>query len=315
MRLLVVSDGRRGIENQALGLAEAMARERPAEILRHTVSHGPLLRALPPKLQQALSHFDHLPACEIAIGCGRQAIAPLLWLKKYRPKVWTIYVQDPRISPHYFNQVVAPDHDAVSGPNVISMLGSPNRVTAQTLETARARFADKLDTLTAPRATLLIGGTSKRHRLDAASHAAQMDAAEQLLTAGYHLMVSTSRRTPDSSRQAWQEFAAQDARIWLHDGHNNAGEANPYFAFLAAADVILVTEDSTNMLTEACATGTPVYRLPMAGSDGKFAQLYTSLEDRCGVQRFTGQLTAKTYSPLDETTRAARAVWQAYGQP
>jgi len=70
-----------------------------------------------------------------------------------------------------------------------------------------------------------------------------------------------------------------------------------------------VTEDSTNMLTEACVTGKPVYRLPMSGQAGKFQTLYDALERRCGVTPYEGQLNGKAYPPLDETTRMAEVVW------
>ena len=52
--------------------------------------------------------------------------------------------------------------------------------------------------------------------------------------------------------------------IWNGEG------PNPYFAFLAGADYILVTEDSTNMATEAASTGKPVFVLKMDGHSLKF---------------------------------------------
>jgi len=74
-------------------------------------------------------------------------------------------------------------------------------------------------------------------------------------------MITTSRRTPKSSIQDYKQFASKHENVWLYDGE---GE-NPYYAFLGGADAILVTEESTNMLTEACATGKPVFRLSMSG--------------------------------------------------
>jgi len=50
--------------------------------------------ALPPKAQLKLAKFS-VPDCDIAVGCGRQAVAPLLDLKRRRPDVMTIYIQDP----------------------------------------------------------------------------------------------------------------------------------------------------------------------------------------------------------------------------
>ena len=306
---LVISDGRRGIENQALGLAESCAMLRPLRIKTHHILHGKALSALPPKLQLPITKFD-LPECEIAIGCGRQAIAPLIYLKRKRPAVMTIYIQDPRMDPSAFDLVIAPEHDELSGPNVITMLGSPNRITKEKLSAGRTDFAAELSEYTAPFAALLIGGTSKTHDLDLPSHEAHIDAALDLRAAGYSLLITTSRRTPDFAKSAWARFAANDENVWLHEGEG----PNPYFAFLESAEIILVTEDSTNMLTEACTTGKAVYRLPMAGQAGKFKNLYAALETRCGVTLFKGQKVRHDYARLDETARAAKIVWEKYDQ-
>ena len=306
-RCLVLTDGRRGIENQALGLAERCAGLRPLNIQSHHIKYGKAVAALPPKAQLRLAKFD-LPNCEIAIGCGRQAMSALLYLKRKHPNVMTVYIQDPRMDPSAFDLVIAPQHDDVRGPNVETMIGSPNRVTEAKIIGERSSFAEDLKTLTAPRAALLIGGTSKTHRLDKASHRAHLEAAQTLAAAGYSLLITTSRRTPDFAALAWKGFASDKKAVWLYDGQG----PNPYFAFLGGADVILVTEDSTNMLTESCATGKPVYRLPMSGQAGKFQKLYDALENRCGAARYSGQLGGDNYAPLDETARMADALWRRF---
>ena len=53
--LWVISDGRRGIENQALGLAEALARQTPITIKRKIIGSDPSFAALPPSVQYKLS--------------------------------------------------------------------------------------------------------------------------------------------------------------------------------------------------------------------------------------------------------------------
>ena len=134
--------------------------------------------------------------------------------------------------------------------------------------------------------------------------ASLMGRVGDLLERGLSVMVSVSRRTPASLRTALVEQYGQDNRVWLFDGDGD----NPYFAFLAAADWIFVTEDSTNMLTEAAATGTPVYSLPLGGSQGKFGYLHAALEGHGALRPFLGRLDTWTYPPLDETTRIAALV-------
>ncbi len=307
LHCLVISDGRRGIENQALGLAEACAARRPLTIQTHHISHKSAVAALPPKAQSRLAKFD-LPRCDVAIGCGRQAIASLLFLKKAHPSVMTIYIQDPRIDPAQFDLVIAPEHDSIRGANVESTIGSPNRVNRDKIIVETLNFASGLSKLPMPRAALLIGGPSKTHKLDKVSHAAHVKAAQTLRDAGQSLLISMSRRTPDNIVLDWKRFASDHDHVWLHDGEG----PNPYFAFLGGAEMILVTEDSTNMLTEACATGKPVFRLPMSGQAGKFQKLYTALESRCGAVVYSGQLGGEDYPPLTETARASEIVWERF---
>lgn len=306
-KCLVLSDGRRGIENQALGLAERCASLKPLRIIKHHISHEKVVAVFPPKLQMCLKKYK-LPDCDIAIGCGRQSIAPLLYLKANHPKVMTVYVQDPRIDPSYFDLVIAPMHDELKGPNVESMIGSPNRVTEAKIVGGTLNFTDVLSNLPVPRVAILIGGNSKSHKLDKAAHQQHLNAVLNLKKAGFSLLITVSRRTPEFARNAWNKFASENQDVWLHAGEG----PNPYFAFLGGAEMILVTEDSTNMLTEACAAGKPVFRLPMSGNAGKFQILYNALETRSGVTRYAGQLEGDDYPPLDETSRIAQMIWSRF---
>ncbi len=311
---LVISDGRRGIENQALGLAEACARLRPLSIKKHVIQNQGLFEKSPAGLQFALKSkpADYglsAPFPAIAIGCGRQAIAPLRALKTARgDAIFTVYVQDPKIDPEAFDLVIAPGHDDLSGNNVETIIGSPGRVTDSILEAAVSKFGTRIDALPAPRIAVLIGGPSKTHKFTRDIHAGHLARVKALLSAGNGVMLSTSRRTPDWAAHDYRALAKSAPGLWLYDG----GDANPYFAFLGAADAVLVTEDSTNMLTEACVTGKPVFRLPMSGVPGKFAMLYSRLETRCGVTIFGGDITAPPYAPLRETEIAAQKLWARF---
>lgn len=308
MRILVVTDGRRGIENQALGLAEAIARlaQDHCEVATHTLSHNSVFAALPPSLQLALTRDFGLPEADLVIGCGRQAIAPLIALRRSGCPAFTTFIQDPRTDPSRFDLVIAPEHDELSDPCVETMIGSPNRITRDRIITGTLVETDHLKRLPMPRALFAIGGPSQTHAMGTEIIQTHLSAAKTLRDRGYNLLITTSRRTPDTARVAWEKFASDDASTWLHTP-DSAG-ANPYFAFLGAADVLFVTEDSTNMLTEACATGKPVYRLPMDGKPGKFQQLYDALGARCGVKRWDNKLDIEPYPALDETSRIAEKV-------
>lgn len=310
----VISDGRRGIENQALGLAEACARLRPMDISQHYLDSGAAFKAASPKMQFTMRNdplkYDLPGTCpNLAIGCGRQAIAPLMALKKtFEGGIFTIYVQDPRVESSHFDMVIAPEHDDITGDNVIKMIGAPNRITNTELITQVLREHERLADMQMPRVAMLIGGTSKTHKLTEEMHAKHMKAAQDTLASGRSLMISMSRRTPDWAIEAYQEFAYGKDDVWLY----MSGEPNPYLTFLGAADTILVTEDSTNMLTDACTSGKSVFTLPMSGNPGKFQKLYDQLEARCGVKPYDKLFKTEAYPRLDETARMAEQVWAFY---
>ncbi len=65
---------------------------------------------------------------------------------------------------------------------------------------------------------------------------------------------------------------------------------NPYFAFLALADAIVVTEDSVNMVTEAAGTGKPVYVQSLPGRSTRLARFHRLMQERGATRPFEGRL-------------------------
>lgn len=288
----VVTDGRRGMENQALGLAEAVARLTP-------------MRLLPVQVPRSGALPDPGPiAPDLWIGCGMAAVRAAGEHRKAFPDAVFVYVQDPKMAPHRFDLIIPPEHDRMSGANMFAITGSPNRITPERLAEAERSFAGRIAALPGPRAAVLIGGDSRHHKFTQAVSEELRERLAWLRAQGLGLMITTSRRTPEHFMTALQDMFGEDDGVWLHTGNG----PNPYYALLAGADWILVTEDSTNMLTEAAATGTPVYRLVLEGKPGKFARLYGALEAHGALRPFLGQLDSWTYPPLHETERAAHRV-------
>lgn len=301
----VVSDGRIGIENQALGLAEAVAHRTPLQIVRRRVAR-PSLRLWGRTRDDNAD--EHLPAPDVWIGCGRAAVAHVKRDRRRFPSARFIYVQDPRRAYDQFDVIIAPAHDRLERPNALSLLGAPNRITPERLAEAKAALppamAGRLDGLPRPRAAVLIGGDSKRHRATPAAMTHLLDTLQA--AAGGGLMVTTSRRTPEPVITRLRAIAAHDPRVVLWTGETDG--PNPYLAFLAQADVVVATEDSTNMITDAATAGRPVLLAPMAGRPGKLQRLYDALRERDLARPFTGTLEPWPVAPLRETERAAAAV-------
>ena len=306
-----VSDGRAGIEAQVRGLAEAVARQRPATVVVKRVAYRAGLGRLPdtmmvaPRLALTAGSGIAPPWPDIWIAAGRATLPLSRRMRRWSGgQTFVVQTQDPRGRLADFDFVVPPSHDDVTGENVLPITGSPNRLSAEGLTADLARFRPRIDPLPGPRVALIIGGKSKTHDLPPALALENArDVARAVEAIGGSVLVSFTRRTPEPARAVFrQALAGLPGWIW-----DDTGE-NPYFAFLAAADIIMVTEDSTNLASEAATVGKPLYVLPMAGGGRKFDRFHQELR-RIGAERpFTGVLESWAYRPLDETNRAAKAL-------
>lgn len=313
LSIWAVSDGRAGIENQALGLAEAIQRLTPAEITTKRLRFRPLfdrwpnaIRALWPSPMLA-SGSDRIeaPFPDILIACGRASLAFSTHVRRWSGgRTFVVQLQDPRTNLSAFDLVIPPMHDGLTGANVFPILGAPNRITPTRLTEGLEAFRARIEPLPGPRVALLVGGSSKAYEITgerASRLADQTRAAVQAV--GGSLLATFSRRTPATVR-ADMMCRLSDVAGWIWDGEG----PNPYFAFLEAADHILVTEDSVNMAAEAAATGKPVHILGLDGGSPKFEAYHAALQARGATRPFSGALDSWTYEPLDETARAAREV-------
>ena len=313
----VISDGRRGIENQALGLAGAINQITPVLIKRKIIGGDPSFVAQPPLLQylrrrKPVKFGLGAPYPDIIIGCGRQAIAPMKTIKKASPNTFLTYIQDPRGHYSLFDLIIAPEHDQLKRANAISMIGAPTQITPQSLKQAAKDFAKTLKGFPNP-SLYLIGGNSKRFTMSGENISEHIKSAQYSLSQDRSLLVSLSRRTPEAARQAWKNLAAQNKeKVWLYDPELSRDELNPYYAFLGAAQTIHVTQDSTNMLTGACYTGQTVLALPVDGAPQKFETLYRQLEHHGLVFKPDRHTYASPFTALAETERVAKILWNKY---
>lgn len=301
----VLTDGKPGMENQCLGLAEALGLNPD---VKRVAPRFPW-RVLPPHLWFGALHApgpdgDVLspPWPDLLIATGRQTVALSIAIKRLAGnRVFTVQIQNPVISAARFDLVATPRHDRLTGENVIVTEGALHRITPDRLAAEAGKFRDRLAGLPNPRVAVLIGGSNGQYRMTRKSAEALADRVAGLANnQGAGLMVTTSRRTGAENEAILRDrLAGLSADIW--DG---AGD-NPYFGYLGLADAIVVTGDSVSMVSEACATGKPVYVFDLEGGSEKFRRFHENLRARGFTRPFTGSLENWNYTPLRDTESVA----------
>jgi mitochondrial fission protein ELM1 len=310
-RCCVLHDGAAGNRRQAVALAEAL------RVAVHEVTvapHGPAKwfapRVWPGAAQQLGAAFAAVLADPppFAIGCGRQAALATRLLAGGDTRV--VQVLDPRLAPRHWDVVVAPEHDGLHGDNVITLTGSLNPVDDAWLAAARARFP-RLGELPSPRTTVLVGGPTRAVRIDRGGLEVMLARIEYALAQeGGSVIVCGSPRTPPLLAAVLRERVTEmPGAAWLdaRDGENF------YPGALAWADRIVVTPDSTNLISEACATRVPVFIAGPERATGRLRRLVTELQARGRVRPQLREPVHYAVEPLRETARVADRVRTRFG--
>lgn len=314
MLILAVSDGRAGNQRQAEALAAMVAAELGARADHHVLApRNPWRAAAPRWLPYAGLGFDRgwrarldhdRPA--LVIGCGRQA-ALATRIARQRLGVGTRCVQilDPRLGRNAWDLLVLPEHDLYRDEFTLTCRGSLHPVDAPWLAAAREHFP-LIGDLPGPRHALLLGGPTADcdWRIE---HARRwIDSLRSWRAArGGSLLLVASPRTPPTLRTQLHEATEDFELRWLGE---QDGE-NPYPGVLAWADALLLSPDSANLLSEACATEA-VVRLPADPvQQGRQSGLQSSLISARRVAWLDAQpLPDGPQVPLRETARIAREV-------
>jgi hypothetical protein len=240
------------------------------------------------------------PWPDLVIGCGRHSAMPALAIRRASGgRTFAAQIQDPRVGRSEFDLLFVPEHDRLRGPRIVVTRGAIHRVTPARLAEARRHFP-ALAGLPRPILGVLIGGANRSYRLDFDRLATIADAIAAILRAGGgSALVTPSRRTGDAGIALLRErLAGLRAEIWGGEGDN------PYYAYLAYADTLLVTADSVSMVSEAAATGRPVYIVDLEGGDAKFARFHALMHEAGMTRPFAGKIEHWSYPPPDDTARA-----------
>ncbi|GAB5389118.1 MAG: mitochondrial fission ELM1 family protein [Alphaproteobacteria bacterium] len=305
----VVTDGKRGTENQCLGLAAALG---VTPVIKRITPRRPWALGLPHfrlGLRWALDPSgDQVapPWPRLLISSGRQSLAAALWIKRQAgDAVYWAHIQDPKMRLAEFDLVITPRHDRLSGANVMLTEGALHRVTPHLLSEQSDLWRDRLAHLPAPRLAVLIGGNSGAYVLDAPRMGEIADMLHDLAEQGTGLMVTTSRRSGEDNQAILSARLSGHENVHMWDGEGD----NPIFGYLGLCDRIAVTADSVSMLSEAASTGKPVHVIDLEGGSAKFHRFH----DRFAQLGITRPLQSPLpeswgYDALQETADAAARI-------
>ena len=307
MRVWILTDGKMGDRVQCLGVVDRLgiaAEEkiiRPGKPWEWLMPRGPV----PPHHRTKRPDSPIAPPFpDLAIATGRRMVPYLKALKKAAGNnTMTVFLKDPRTGTKTADFIWVPRHDRLRGENVLVTDTGPHPLTKSALADALAARPVAWDELPGPHLGLAVGDpVSGAHDRARALEAflAQIDHAKASVGS---IVVVQSRRTPEDMMTALsQRLNGFPHWIWSTEAEN------PYRALLGFCDMLAVTGDSHNMVSEAVGTGKPVFAVRPVSLNPKLAGFLDRLQQDGVIRPFEGALTPYHYEPVDATDLIAAEI-------
>jgi mitochondrial fission protein ELM1 len=296
----LLTQGMHGMISQAEGLSNALN----ISFKHHTVKLKPFWNLIPPKLtpiSENLLTEKFICDSKIIISCGRKSVIHSIALKKrFKNKIFNIHIQDPKVSLQNFDLIICPEHDNLRGKNIITTKGAIHYLTNR--EIKKNINYIKIEKENKKIISFILGGPNKYYDYSEEQTNIIFNKIKTLFTPDkYKIIIIPSYRTPkDIIKKAFNTFS-----------HNNLVikdvDKNAYLSSLALADVIVVTCDSTSMISEAAVTGKPIYVANMKPikNNNRFKNFYIQFQ-KLGIIRDLGEnVDLWNYNKLDEVNRIA----------
>lgn len=307
----VLCDDRAGNVSQCLGVAEKLGWPYEIKDIRYNAfaalpNHilGKSLRGLTGEARAAISP----PWPDVVIAAGRRTVPVARYIKaESGGNTKLVQLMWPGVATEQFDLIATPRHDVIdAGANVISTACAAHRLTHTTLEAAIGEWPGHIEPMPRPWFALIVGGDTRNGEFTpiAARRLAQ-EASDFANGAGGSLLVTTSPRTRKESDQTLFQHLTAPAFVYEY-----GREENPYYAFLALADGIIVTGDSVSMASEATYTGKPVYIFERGSNiSDKHRRFHELLYEEGMARPLEGAIFEPfTYTPVDVGTQIAEHI-------
>jgi mitochondrial fission protein ELM1 len=301
---ILLTEGMHGMISQVEGLAKAL----DLDFTHHKVELNSFWKLFPPKFTPVSQNvFKKINAIEfdVIISCGRKSVIPSIYLKKNSKKnIINIHIQDPKVSLDNFNFIIAPEHDGLEGSNVFLSKGAIHYLTKNEIEDNKNYLKDQL-VENKEYFALILGGPTKHYEYSLENIKNILEKFKKLLiTNDLQGIVIPSMRTPRNIVSFTKEFLGNQNLVI------EKVDKKAYLSALGVAKFILVTCDSTSMISEAALTGKPLYiaEIPAKKNDYRFKK-FRDLFNRLNITKnLNEKLETWHYESLNETIRIAEEI-------
>ena len=295
-----LTDGKRGHENQTLGLLKSLECHR--DLICHEI---PVTGSRRVPMNWAARRFPEgrlLPAPDLLLGAGHRTHLPLLAARRARGGR-AVVLMKPSLPLPLFDLCLIPEHDhPPKRDNVLSTLGVLNGLDSKGAHYGNHRL-------------ILIGGPSRHHQWNGQDLLAQL---RELFESEpeCRFTLTTSRRTPDDFPKSIEQLNSRNCRIvpLRETGPDWVAEQ------LSLSAGAWVTEDSVSMVFESLTAGCSVGLLEMPGSGaGRVSEGIGQLVRRGWVTRFSDWRRERRLAPsrkdFNEAARCAEAIIKRWFSP
>ena len=296
---LLLTEGMHGMISQVEGLAKALN----LEFIHEKIELNSFWKFFPPRLTPIKNfvfknkiNYDF----NIVISCGRKSVIPSIYLKnKFKNKIMNIHIQDPKVSLNNFDYIIAPEHDNLQGKNVLASKGAIHYLTNSELDENENYLKSRIDSKKKIVA-FIIGGPTKHYKYEKSIiDAIFLKIKNNFLDNNYQAIIIPSMRTPKSTIEKAQDYFAED-QIVIDNVDKKA-----YLSALKLADHIVVTCDSTSMISEAAITGKPIYvaQMPTIKKNERFENFFKLFESLKITKNLDRVIESWSYQKLDEANK------------
>ena len=200
---------------------------------------------------------------------------------------------------------MAPEHDGIIGENVINTKGAIHYLSEQEIQANKDYLGSLIKKDERKIITLIIGGPTKYYDYSTENVEKIFTNLKSLVEKNNsQLVVISSMRTPKNIINYAKEFFGENHTII------ESVDKKAYLSALAISEYIVVTCDSSSMISEAALTGKPIYiaNIEAKKNDKRFQKFRNLFKELNIIRNLGKELEIWNYQKLDETNRVANII-------